>query len=150
MSVYIASSDILTRSPQHSLVRTFRHFRQDLHQRPTYAQARRYHSHEACRLDRLGQRAALAHHCSIRDSHLLALSQRQDHAHRSRDCLGEMRHGCHGRERRDDTGCWWSELDVGNHGPRAGGGIDFWLSNSEKSRRRFVMVDVMRYDTLVI
>ena len=61
-----------------------------------------------------------------------------------------MRLGCHGRERRDETGCWWSELDVGDHGPRAGGGLDFWLSVLEKSRRRFVMVDVMRYDTLVI
>jgi len=38
---------------------------------------------------------------------------------------------------------------VGDDGPRARGGLDFWLSALE-SRTRFVMVDEMRYDTLVL
>ena len=38
---------------------------------------------------------------------------------------------------------------MGDHGPRTGGGLDFWLS-ALLGRRRFVMADVMRYDTLVI
>jgi len=38
---------------------------------------------------------------------------------------------------------------VGDHDSRAGGGLDFWLS-ALKSRRRFVMVDEKRYDTLVM
>ena len=40
-------------------------------------------------------------------------------------------------------------MDVGNDGPWTGGGLDFWLSVL-RSGRWFVMVDEMRYDTLVL
>jgi hypothetical protein len=60
-----------------------------------------------------------------------------------------VRHGCCRRERRDETCRRWSELDSGGDGPRAGGWLDFRLS-ALNSKRRFVMVDELRYDTLVI
>jgi hypothetical protein len=143
------SSIVLTRSPQHPMVCTLRPLWQDLHESHTNTQAGWYHPHETRCLDRSYQRAALARHCSVCYSHLLALPQEQDYAHRSRDGLGEARHGCHGCKRRDETSCWWCKLDVGEDGPRAGGGLDFCLSVLP-GRRCSVMVDEMRYDTLVL
>jgi hypothetical protein len=40
-------------------------------------------------------------------------------------------------------------LDVGNLGPRSGGGLHCWMS-SWKGGRSFVMVDATRHDTLVL